>query len=215
MSFTVHHDHSATFGPIRNQGKRPTCVAFAMSDLSRYYSNSSVLSAEYLYQSAANLTPGWKPGDGTYISHAVAATATPGLPDDAFFPYQPGEPLLPLQKLPVPTPPALLYSSTFADGPISGAAYVKAQLAAGHPVGLVIKLTTDFYKPNAGIVAYSPMVVPKQRHAIVATGYGTHNVSSEPYILIRNSWGTAWGDKGYAWIHETYIDSHTVNAFRI
>jgi len=32
-------------------------------------------------------------------------------------------------------------------------------------------------------------------HAVVATGYDS--TASEPYYLVRNSWGTSWGDKGY------------------
>ncbi|WP_257814212.1 C1 family peptidase [Burkholderia glumae] len=215
MSMTIHHDLSAALGPVRNQGQRPTCVAFAMSDLSRYYAKSEILSAEYLYQSAAQNTPGWTSTSGTNIAQAVAVTAAPGLPHEAFFPYQPTQPIPPIPALPVPTPPDALHSTTFANGIIAGAAYVKTRLAAGHPVGLVIKLTLDFHRPTEGMVAYTTKVIPNQRHAVVATGYGTHDESAEDYIRIRNSWGTGWGDQGHAWLHVKYIENHTVTAFRI
>merc|ERR1711951_103505 len=32
-------------------------------------------------------------------------------------------------------------------------------------------------------------------HGVVAVGYGTEN--DIPYFLVRNSWGTTWGDDGY------------------
>ena len=33
-------------------------------------------------------------------------------------------------------------------------------------------------------------------HAVVAVGYGT-DTSYGDYFLVRNSWGTSWGDNGY------------------
>ena len=33
-------------------------------------------------------------------------------------------------------------------------------------------------------------------HAVTAVGYGTDEVAG-PFILVRNSWGEQWGDKGY------------------
>lgn len=215
MSITIQHDLSAAFGPARNQGQRPTCVAFAMSDLSRYYAKCPVLSAEYLYRSVAQNTPGWTPASGTNIARAVAATSAPGLPDEAFFPYQATQPTSPIPALPIPTPPDVFYSTTLTNGAISGSAYVKTKLAAGHPVGLVIKLTMDFGNPTNGLIPYGTKVLPNQRHAIVATGYGTHDETSEDYIYIRNSWGTAWGNQGHAWVHVNYIDNHTVSAFGV
>jgi hypothetical protein len=215
MTIEVHYDLSAAFGPARQQGQRPTCMAFAMSDLSRFYAKSPVLSAEFLYQRAASTTPGWKPGDGTYIEHAIAATFAPGLPGDDFFPYQAIEPTLPLVTLPLPTSANELHRTKFTSGKISGTSYVRTMLQTGHPVGLVVRVTMDLFRPKSGLVAYSPMVLPNQLHAIVATGYGTHVDSSEPYVRVRNSWGPGWAEQGHAWIHADYIDNHTVNTFKV
>lgn len=51
-------------------------------------------------------------------------------------------------------------------------------------------------------------------HAIVAVGYddkvkikntGPGGVETTGALLIRNSWGTGWGDAGYGWLPYEYV----------
>jgi hypothetical protein len=34
-------------------------------------------------------------------------------------------------------------------------------------------------------------------HGVLAVGYGTDLDTQEPYFLVKNSWGPAWGDAGF------------------
>lgn len=214
MSIEIKSDLSEAFGLPRDQGARPTCLAFAMSDINRFHSSAPMLSAEYLYRSAAHQTPGWQPGDGTYLRHAIAVTKSPGLPEESVLPYQAAEPTLPLSALPS-TGKTPFFSNLFSGGNAITAKALADQLAQGIPVGLVIKLTVEFYQPKDALVGYSPMVLPNERHAVIATAAGKHHATGEDYIRVRNSWGPRWGDSGHAWLHANYIDAHAVEAFRI
>jgi len=34
-------------------------------------------------------------------------------------------------------------------------------------------------------------------HAVLAVGYGVDSSTNTPYYLVKNSWGTNWGENGY------------------
>jgi hypothetical protein len=212
VTITSSHDLADAFGPARHQGQRPTCLAFALSDLNRVFAKApNYLSPEYLYRSTAAQTPGWIPDKGLDLHCAVNAVGASGQPIELAMPYGPLEPTIPLEALPVFKE---LYLAKFtvdnllADGVI-------AALAQGEPTGLVIKITQDFLNAPGGVIPFSPMVFPDKRHAVIATAVGVHDDTGEQYIRVRNSWGTAWGQAGYAWLHFGYVDAHTVSTFKV
>lgn len=204
-------DFSASFGPARNQGQRSTCMAFAMSDLNRDAAAApAALSAEFLYQTAGALTPGWRPGQGLRTVEAIRATHAPGQPLDAHFPYQAVDPI----NTDHPVAPAgqPLYASAFALRSPAMQPIIDA-LARGHAVGLVTRVTLGLFSPVGGVVPNEVNVLPGQYHALLAVGWGTAPSSGMRHLLVRNSWSEMWGLSGHAWLPEPFVDLHVVEAF--
>ena len=76
---------------------------------------------------------------------------------------------------------------------------MKAALATG-PVGIAINAdTSNFQYYSGGIFSCSPSVCSNDSsaldHAVLLVGYGTED--STEYFILKNSWGTSWGESGY------------------
>lgn len=70
------------------------------------------------------------------------------------------------------------------------------KVVANQPVSVVVDggdYTFQFY--SGGVMTGSSCGT-EQNHAITAVGYGTTSHGTK-YWLMKNSWGTAWGEKGY------------------
>lgn len=208
MTVVVECNLEHRFGAARDQGQRPTCLAFALSDLNREYALApGPLSAEYLYCQALAFS-GYSRGSGLTINAGLNSVKQ-GQPEEAHAPYQLFEPSSPV-IIPSIQDGAALFSSVFAVEGFELAA-VEAAILGGRPVGLGVALTNSFFMPEDGVVAYEPDALPDSGHAVMAVGMGRNG--SVRYFRIRNSWGVAWGDAGHAWVPVEYLLAHALCIF--
>lgn len=95
--------------------------------------------------------------------------------------------------------------------PVNDLATARAQLAAGHPVAMGIMVYESFQSPavnNTGMVPV-PDTNNEQLlggHAVVAVGYD----DAKQVLIMRNSWSTQWGDKGYFYLPYGYMNKELV-----
>lgn len=77
----------------------------------------------------------------------------------------------------------------------NSASSLKAAIESG-----VVSVTVDaeqngFMYYTGGVVSASQCSGTSLDHAIAAVGYGSEN--GQEYYIVRNSWGTSWGESGY------------------
>lgn len=191
------------FGPVRDQGPRPTCLAFALSALNQHTSSApGYLSVEYLYRQALS---GGACTDGLTLDRGLASVSK-GQPEEHEAPYETAEPVLPV-TVPVLPAATTLYSAALNQHALDLAA-IERTLRAGQPVGLGIRVTRSFTQPSNGVIAFEADVFPGAAHAVVVVGLGT--IGSDCHLRIRNSWGPQWGDAGHAWLPWSYVQLHTL-----
>ena len=198
-------DVSARVGPARDQGKRPTCVAFALSDLhaSIRASDFVPLSVEYLFYHACRLATPFNPHTGVTLQQALQALNKDGQPTDAAWPYLPQLP----SNLNHYRPPQINEAVYRKNGNhIHGKVVDKLveEMNAGRPAMIVFRSSIRFVLAKVGQpVTWSTTDQLLLPHAVLAVAIGT--AKSERFVKVKNSWGTGWADKGFAWLSEEYI----------
>jgi hypothetical protein len=190
------------FGAVRDQGDRPTCLAFAVSDVhGAARGMPSPMSAEHLYYHAVQRMPARDPHAGVNVPAILSAVTTDGQCLEAGWPYMhPFANYVAGNHPPATAVPIFRREHDLGTQAITD---VIAELNRDRPVLLALMITEAFCAPNNGIVMAANPGNDVDYHAIVAVGHGGNG--SHQMLLVRNSWGSGWGDSGYCWIDVDYL----------
>jgi len=207
------------FSPVEDQGQLGSCTANAGIGLVEYFEKRAFqkhidASRLFLYKATRNLMR--QTGDnGAYLRSTMGALVLFGVPPEEYWPYKEAD----FDK----EPTAFCYafaqnyqSMTYyrLDPPGTDKAELLNQIKTNLSSGLPSMFGFTVYSSIEEAVTTGKIPYPKQGeqiaggHAIVAAGYDDKMVikNAKPgALLIRNSWGTGWGDKGYGWLPYDYV----------
>ena len=202
-------DYRARQSPVVDQGHRGICAACAVTAAHEWCLGLG-LSIEDAHWNGKQRDP-WRNEEATSIAHILPALTDRGHADEATWPLNapawpgppPAESRLPANRRATPNWRRL-------DNP--SPARIHAELAQR-----VVVLGLDFV-PSAWDWG-SPLVhaengeKPVLGHAVLAVGeaqYDGHNA-----VMIRNSWGTRWGDRGFGYVSDTYLRHYLRSAYSL
>lgn len=207
----VSKDLRSAFGPARDQGARPTCLAFAASDAhAALRADWMPLSCEFTFYHA-QLRAGLPPTSGARLSAMLDALREDGQPEEGGWPYLASLPAMIANWVPPASIDAVYARNGQAETPDLD--QIIPWLERDRPVIVLTMLSSSFYRPSPNAVvdpAPGEQPEPARRHAIIACGHGI--IDGQRGLLIRNSWGSRWGHNGYAWLTEAFLSPRLYGA---
>jgi C1A family cysteine protease len=202
---------------VQDQGLlRGTCLAFAVTashELSRSPEIGPLedLSEEMLYWGAKQVEGNHR--SGAQCQSMDAALTRWGQPLESLWPY---DPLIDDTQSTYQPPAACLQPGNARKARLQKIAVsvesFRSELGSGRAVVTGIPLWDAFLRPvNGQLTNPDPTDLTSARHAVVTVGYD----DGRSRILVRNSWGETWGDRGHAWLPYAFVSQHVIEAWVI
>jgi C1A family cysteine protease len=212
--------------PIENQLNLGSCTAHAGVGVVEYFERKAYGtytdgSRLFVYKTTRNLMQ--LTGDtGAWLRNVMGALVLLGIPPEKYLPYIVAD----FDK----EPSAFIYA--VADNFEALKYFCHDPMGANVPPASVLSTVKQFLAAkipsmfgfygfpsfnNSNVKGGIPYPCPGEKaiwgHAIVAVGYDDGkkimntkcNKETTGALLIRNSWGTGWGDNGYGWLPYEYI----------
>ena len=196
--------------PIYNQDKLSSCTGNAIAAAIHYIISKSEYddiepSRLFIYYNERLLEDNTGQDAGAYLYDGIKSVATFGVCDETLWPYdinmvnvKPSQKCYEWAFTEISTKYFMIDSNNTND--------IKNVLASGYPVLCGIMVYESFKNDSATQTGnISTPNVKKEKllggHAICIVGYDDNKQA----FIVRNSWGTTWGDNGYCYIPYDYI----------
>jgi len=229
---SIDHRKDGTEGPIKDQGQVGSCTAFSLSsamDNAILRQNQNVATSSLHIWSHYGTPDMQSAGDGNvgkpiatwpqwvYDERTACELDTTG----DCGPYD-GNPAVPGED---PSQDSALQSKIKqADGEGawsikeydqigSDADSIATLLATGSDVWFAMQVGNSWFSPNGDTIADWGADDVAGGHAVLFAGY--RHVNGKRQFLVHNSWGTSWGDHGFAYISEAMIGQYLQGAWKV
>ncbi len=81
--------------------------------------------------------------------------------------------------------------------PYNDEAALTKELATAGPISVAINAGLDSLQFYSSGIYYDSSCDDSINHGVTIVGYGTNSSLGMDYYIVKNSWGTWWGDKAY------------------
>jgi len=178
--------------PIKDQGQCGSCWAFSsIASLEGLNAIKNKKLANFSEQQLVDCSKKDHGCNGGLMVTALSYTAKNGIESEKGYPYKAKDQQCAFNKSEV------VFKNKgvkqIAQGSEIGLTKAVAQVG---PISVAIDASHGSFQMYQSGVYYEPQCDPDfLDHGVTVVGYGTEN--QHPYYLVKNSWGTGWGDKGY------------------
>lgn len=197
--------------PVRNQGDRGTCVAFAVSAAHEWLAGmTEVRSVEDAMWAAHEMMAAPGKGEETSVNYALRGLEAHEHAKEGAWPYgnpkwQSGRTVAALESA---NRRALPTWRRLDDHDLPS---IRVELEVGNAVVLTIGVVRKAWLASAGWV--DAMVGEKVagNHTVLVVG-ASEDGDAEPRLKVKNSWGEGWGEDGFGIISKRYLDIYGICA---